>query len=77
MIRLTERVIIEEITCAFEDLTVLARLEFAKNLICKRNGEPGDASFDPFLATAEELLSGVIKVLRTVPKVGALRLPEP
>lgn len=73
----TDANMIKEIASACEDLPILARLEFAKNLICNKIGELGDPSFDPCLGTAEELLSGVIKVLRTVPRVAELRLPQP
>lgn len=77
MSAIDDKMIVDQITRACEALPILSRLEFAKNLICNKIGEPGDASFDPLLGTAEELLAGVIRVLMTVRTVAELRFPAP
>lgn len=65
-----------ELVDAFDDLPVLARLEYASNLVCTRAGDPGDNKFDPALWVAGNLLNGTIKVLRAVPNAANIRTPE-
>ncbi len=65
-----------ELVLGFEDLPVLARLEYARNLVCTRAGDPNDNTLDPLLTIAADMLADVIKVLRTVPRVAQLRTPE-
>ena len=65
-----------ELVLGFDDLPILARLEYASNLVCTRAGDPGDDKFDPTLWIAGEMLWEVIKVLRTVPHVAQVRTPE-
>jgi hypothetical protein len=62
---------------ATDDLPILSRVEFAKNLIFDHGGDRNNLPQDPILITAVEVLSGVIQVLRANPTAASLRSPEP
>jgi hypothetical protein len=66
---------IQILALAFDDLPILARLEFISNVICTRAGESGNRSRDKALAVADQVLDEVIRVLRTVPNLDELRGP--
>jgi hypothetical protein len=67
--------VIEELIQSFDDLPILARLEFVSNLICKKLGDSDDPSRDKALAVADGVLNEVIRVLKTVPNIADLRGP--
>ena len=72
----TERTL-NELFLAFEDLPVLARLEYASNLVCNRAGDPEDEKFDPTLSLAGQVIDDVIKVLRSrIPRAVRARTHE-
>jgi hypothetical protein len=64
---------LKEVISALDDLPIIARLEFARNLVCNRAGDEDDLSMDPALMVAGEVISDVIRVLRTAPRVAQLR----
>jgi hypothetical protein len=66
---------IEELVAAFDDLPILARLEFVSNVISNRVGDARVPSHDKSLATAGGVLDGAIRILRTVAAVDDLRGP--
>lgn len=66
---------IQSLALAFDDLPILARLEFISNLLCDRAGERGKPTRDKALAVADQVMDEVIRVLRTVPMVDDLRGP--
>jgi hypothetical protein len=62
---------------AMEDLPILARLEFVQSLLLSRGGSRDALPRDMVLVTAEEVLDGVIRVLKKHPRAAKLRWPEP
>jgi len=69
--------LIMEVVDAMNDLTILARLEFAKNIVFGNGGNKGGYPQNPALILAHDVLSDVIDVLKKHPKAGGLRTPEP
>jgi hypothetical protein len=66
-----------ELMLGFENLPILERLEFAKNLLLSRGGDPDSVPVDPLLVAVSDVVIGVIEVLRAHPDAGRLRIPEP
>jgi hypothetical protein len=64
------------VTLACDDLPILARLEFARNLVFGRGGDK-DSNPDPVLLVATGVLTGVIEVLKKHSSAANLRRPEP
>jgi hypothetical protein len=64
------------VTLALGDLPILARLEFARNMIFGRGGDKHSTP-DPVLVVATDVLSGVIEVLKKHPAAANLRTPAP
>lgn len=62
---------------AINNLPVLERLEFAKNIIFDNGGDKHSIPQDAALITANEVLDGVIKELRSKPTPPRLKAPEP
>ena len=62
---------------ALDDLPILARLEFAKNLVFDRGGDKDNLPQDPILVIATDVLTSVIDVLKKHPAAANLRAPEP
>jgi hypothetical protein len=62
---------------AMNDLPVIARLEFVRNIIFDRGGDKHSIPQDSALITAKEVLDGVIKALRNNPTLSRLNAPEP
>jgi hypothetical protein len=61
---------------AMDELPILSRLEFVKNLLTLRGGNRDDRENEPALVLAVDVLNGVMDVLKTTP-AGRLRAPEP
>jgi hypothetical protein len=62
---------------AMDDLPILSRLEFVKNLIFDKGGNRAGVPQDTVLVTACDVLDGVIDVLKKHPRAARLREPEP
>lgn len=67
----------EAVVRAMNDLPILARLEFVKNIIFDRGGSRGQDPQEEALIIAADVLGGIIKVLRANPAAAQLRSPEP
>jgi hypothetical protein len=63
--------------CAMDELPIIARLEFVKNIVTQNGGDKNDETYKPALALAGDVLMGVIDVLRAHKSAGQLRTPEP
>jgi hypothetical protein len=61
--------------CAIDDLPILARLEFAKNIVTQNGEDKNHAEREPALVLAVDVLNGVIDVLKTSP-AAKLRVPK-
>jgi hypothetical protein len=62
---------------ALDDLPLLARLEFVRNIILNRGGDEASTPQDSVLVTATKVLNGTIEILRAHPQAAGLRTPEP
>ena len=62
---------------ALNDLPLLSRLEFAKNLILERGGNRHSWPQDAVLVVANDVLADVIQILKRHPLAAQLRTPEP
>ena len=69
--------LVADLVEAFDDLTIVMRLRFATNFLCDRGGEKDNRGSDPALVTVVEILRGVIEVLESYPKAGAISEPAP
>ncbi len=65
--------IVTEISEAFDDLPILSRLEFAKNVMFSRDGDKTAVPVDPVSMIVTEVLSGVIDILKKHPAAAKLR----
>lgn len=61
---------------AMDDLPILERLQFAKNLIFDKGGDGASVPQDPTLVVATEVITGVIQVLKAHPRAAKLRHHE-
>ena len=66
----------KDIVHALNDLPILARLEFVKNIIFDRGGSRDVAPRDEMLVIATEVLRDVINVLRDHPTAAQLHKPN-
>jgi len=66
-----------EVIGGFNNLPILTRLEFVRDVLCQRAGEEGQPHFDPTLSLLAEILDIVIPTLDTVPANRTLRYAEP
>ena len=64
------------VSSAFDDLPILARLQFVRNIILDRGGSRGIDPQDFVLITAADVLTGAIKVLTKHPIAAQLSTPE-
>ncbi len=64
---------VRDILWAFENVPIMARLEFAKNLVCGNNGDKHSIPVNPALVVAAELMESVIEALRKNPKAANLK----
>jgi hypothetical protein len=62
---------------AMNDLPILARLEFVKNIIFDRGGSRGQDTQEEVLIIAADVLGGVIEDLKANHTVAQLRSPQP
>jgi len=62
---------------ALNDLPILARLEFVKNVIFGSGGNKDGLPQNPVLILAHDVLSDIIEVLKKHPTAAGLRTPEP
>ena len=62
---------------ALNDLPIISRLEFAKNMIFDRGGDRHSIPQDPVLIVVNDVLADVIKVLDKHPQAAQLRTPAP
>ena len=62
---------------AMDNLPIIYRLEFVKNLIFDKGGDANGLPNDGVLILAFDVLNDVIDVLRKTPKVAQLGAPEP
>jgi hypothetical protein len=69
--------IVREVSEALAELPILARLEFAKNVMLNRDGDKGMLPLDPVSAIVTEVLNGVIDVLKKHPQAAKLRTLDP
>ena len=68
---------IKDLAMSFNDFPILLRLEYVATLLCQKQHDYVDEDpRDPALAVAEEILNGVIRVLKTVPHVAELTSPK-
>ena len=68
---------VETILHGFEDVPILARLEFVKNLVVGNGGDNLSRPSNPSMVLSAEILREVIDVLKTYPKAAGLRAPKP
>jgi len=61
---------------AMNDLTILARLEFVKNIIFDKGGDKNGLPNDNELILANDVLDDVIEVLKKYPRAARLRNPD-
>jgi hypothetical protein len=69
--------LIKSVVRSLDDLPILVRLEFARNIIFNRGGDETSEPQDAVLVTATKILNGIIEVLRAHPQAAGLRTPEP
>lgn len=73
--------LIARVASAFDDLPIVARIEFAKNLVFDRDGDkhslPADGPQSAVSILAVEILDGVIEVLKAHPAAAKLNDPSP
>ena len=67
---------VKSVTLALDDLPILARLEFARNLVFGRGGDR-NSDPDPLLVIATDVLNDVIEVLKNNAAAANLRRPVP
>ena len=72
-----EEKLVHDVTFALNDLPILARLQFAANLILGNGGMKDTVDQVPALIVAHEVISDVIKVLEKHPLVAELHTPKP
>jgi hypothetical protein len=72
-----EEKIMQTVRKSVDDLPILARLEFAANLVFDNGGLKDDAGRIPGLVIAHEVITDVINVLAKHPSSAQLRTPEP
>jgi len=64
-----------EVVRSMNDLPIIARIQFARNVLLDRGGNRGadaDVKYDPLLQVAAEVLAGVKEVLRQNPQAAVL-----
>jgi hypothetical protein len=71
-----EEKIVHEVTSALNDLPILARLEFAKNLLMGNGGDRHSLPQLPGLVIAHEVVTDVIRVLEKHTAAAQLRTPK-
>jgi hypothetical protein len=69
--------LVHEVTFALNDLPILSRLEFAKNLLMGNGGDRHSLPQVPGLVIAHEVITEVIAVLKKHPTAAQLRTPQP
>jgi len=62
---------------ALDDLPIISRLEFAKNLVFDNGGDRHRLPQDPVLIVVNDTLADVIEVLKKHPPAAQLRTPGP
>jgi hypothetical protein len=62
---------------ALNDLPIISRLEFAKNLVFDKGGDRHNVPQDPVLIVINSVLEDVIRVLEKHPQAAQLRSPAP
>jgi hypothetical protein len=67
------KALIKAHAAAMDDLPIIERLRFVKNLVCDRRGETGDTETDAILRMVEGIVDGVIEVLKKNPRAAQLR----
>lgn len=72
-----EEMFMRDVTRAMNNLPIISRLEFAKNLIADHGGERDLLPQDAVLVAAAEILGEVIEVLRQHPRLARLRGNNP
>ena len=75
--KIVRRSLLETSVEAFDNLPILTRLEFVRNLLVINGGEFGSIPQDPVMVMAGEIVKGVIEVLAARPRTAKLRSPEP
>ena len=66
-----------QVTFALNDLPILARLEFARNLLQSNGGDKDSLPQKAELVIALDVIGDVIKVLEKRPPAGTLRTTNP
>ena len=72
---MNKTVAIREILWGLEDVPIMARLEFAKALVCGNGGEKLSSPSTPALVVAVELIESALVALRRNPKAANLKTP--
>jgi hypothetical protein len=65
------------VVSAMNDLPILSRLEFAKNMVLENGGNRHNVGHDPVLVLVNDILADVIQVIKRHPVAAQLRAPEP
>jgi hypothetical protein len=73
--KIDRRHFLERTSDSFHDLPILARVQFVKNLLLFNRGDKESNPQDPAMILATEVLTGVIEVLESRPRVAKLRGP--
>ena len=67
---------VKEVIKAIDDLPILARLEFAQNLLFSHGGNKDSLEPNAALILAFDIIGDVIKVLDKHPRAAKLRTPQ-
>jgi len=73
--KIDRRLFLERTSDSFHDLPILARVQFVQNLLLFNGGDKDSSPHDPAMILATEVLTGVIAVLESRPRVAKLREP--
>jgi hypothetical protein len=72
-----EEKLIDATVSALNDLPILARLEFAKNMVFHVGGDKNGLPQDLVLIAVHDVLDDIAEVLKKHPAAAQLRSPEP